>query len=128
MGLPSKVRNFQPLSRGTTFITSLALLIIWPPMAWPRGQYRPSKMPLRRTLVVSPSMLRFVNFCSAIAITPHSTTSVPPAELLLGCRPHSQLDLLHPNIARQVWKSRQIRNGTMMSVAAHEHYLRISLS
>lgn len=73
-------------------------------------------------------MLRFVNFCSAIAITPHSTTSVPPAELLLGRRPHSQLDLLHPNIARQVWKSRQIRNGTMMSVAANEHYLRISLS
>ena len=35
-------------------------------------------------------------------ITPHSTTGVPPAELLLGRRPRSRLDLFHPNIAERV--------------------------
>ena len=35
-------------------------------------------------------------------ITPHSTTGIPPAELLLGRRPRSRLDLLQPDIAGRV--------------------------
>ena len=37
-------------------------------------------------------------------ITPHSTTGVPPSELLLGRRPRCRLDLLHPDISRKVWE------------------------
>ena len=37
-------------------------------------------------------------------ITPHSTTGVPPAELLLGWRPRCRLDLLHPDISGRVQK------------------------
>ena len=40
-------------------------------------------------------------------ITPHSTTGVPPAELLMGRRPRSCLDLLHPDISKRV-KKRQL--------------------
>ena len=36
--------------------------------------------------------------------TPHSTTGVKPAELLLGCKPRTHLDLLHPDIAPRVEK------------------------
>ena len=35
-------------------------------------------------------------------LTPHSTTGVPPAQLLLGHIPHSQLDLLKPELATKV--------------------------
>ena len=37
-------------------------------------------------------------------LTPHSTTGIPPAELLLGRRPRSHLDLLRPDIAGRVRK------------------------
>ena len=40
-------------------------------------------------------------------ITPQSTTSVSPAELLLGRRPRSKLDLLRPNLAERVEKKQQ---------------------
>ena len=35
-------------------------------------------------------------------LTPHSTTDVPPAELLLGRIPRSQLDLLKPQLSTRV--------------------------
>ena len=35
-------------------------------------------------------------------LTPHSTTGIPPAELLFGRRPRSHLDLLHPSLASHV--------------------------
>ena len=35
-------------------------------------------------------------------ITPQSTTGLAPAEILLGRRPHSRFDLLHPDIYRKV--------------------------
>ena len=35
-------------------------------------------------------------------LTPHSTTGVPPAQLLLGRIPRSQLDLLKPELATKV--------------------------
>ena len=37
-------------------------------------------------------------------ITPHSTKGVAPAELLMGRRPRSRLDLLHPDISERVRK------------------------
>ena len=40
-------------------------------------------------------------------ITPQTTTSVSPAELLLNRRPRSKLDLLHPNLAERVESKQQ---------------------
>lgn len=38
-------------------------------------------------------------------ITPHTTTGVPPAEMLLGRRPKSHLDLLRPDVSERVVRS-----------------------
>ena len=40
-------------------------------------------------------------------ITPQGTTGVSPAELLLGRRPHTRLDLLRPNTAGRVEERQQ---------------------
>ena len=40
-------------------------------------------------------------------LTPHSTTAISPAELLLGRRPRTCLDLLHPNTAGRVEEKRK---------------------
>ena len=47
------------------------------------------------------------HFLFRYRITPHSTTGIPPAELLLGRRPRSRLDLLHPDIAGRVRKKQE---------------------
>ena len=39
-------------------------------------------------------------------ITPHTTTGLSPAEMLMGCQPRSLLDLLHPDSAKRM-QSRQ---------------------
>ena len=44
---------------------------------------------------------QILHFLFRYRITPHSTTGVTPAELLLGRRPRSRLDLLHPDISRR---------------------------
>ncbi|XP_062374782.1 uncharacterized protein K02A2.6-like [Sardina pilchardus] len=38
-------------------------------------------------------------------ITPHTTTGLAPAEMLLGRRPKSHLDLLHPDVGERVVRS-----------------------
>ena len=52
---------------------------------------------------------RLHRFLFQYRITPHSTTGISPAELLMGRRPRSHLDLLHPMVESQVWvnQSRQ---------------------
>ena len=47
------------------------------------------------------------HFLFRYRITPHSTTGILPAELLLGRRPRSRLDLLHPDIAGRVRKKQE---------------------
>ena len=42
-------------------------------------------------------------------ITPHSTTGVTPAELLMGRRLRSRLDLLHPDISERVRKRQLVQ-------------------
>ena len=39
--------------------------------------------------------------------TPHATTGVSPSELLLGRKPRTHLDLLHPDLTKRV-EERQI--------------------
>ena len=45
---------------------------------------------------------RLAQFLFWYRLTPHSTTGVAPAELLLGRRPRSKLDFLKPNLAETV--------------------------
>ena len=55
---------------------------------------------------------RVSNFLSIYRRTPHTTTGVPPAELLLGRIPRSRLDLLKPDISVRVRdKQRAQREG-----------------
>ena len=44
------------------------------------------------------------HFLFRYRITPHSTTGVPPAELLMSRRPQSRLNLLYPDISEMVRK------------------------
>ena len=46
--------------------------------------------------------LRLTRFLFQYRITPHSTTGISPAELLMNRRPRSQLDLMHPSVASRV--------------------------
>ena len=45
---------------------------------------------------------KLAKFLAWYRLTPHSTTGVPPAELLFGRRPRSKLDLLKPNLSETV--------------------------
>ena len=47
---------------------------------------------------------QIARFLFRYRITPHSTTGVSPAEMLMGRRPRSRLDLLHPDIGERVQK------------------------
>ena len=50
---------------------------------------------------------QILHFLFRYRITPHATTGVTPAELLLGRRPRYRLDLLHPDISERV-RQRQL--------------------
>ena len=45
-------------------------------------------------------------------ITPHTTTGVSPAELLMGRRLRSRLDLLYPDVSRRVEKQQDRQKQT----------------
>ena len=45
---------------------------------------------------------RLSKFLFSYRITPHTVTGVSPAELLMGRRLHSRLDLLYPGISQKV--------------------------
>lgn len=47
---------------------------------------------------------RLSRFLFKYCLTPHSTTSRTPAEMLMGRRPKSKLDLLHPDIKQEKQK------------------------
>ena len=47
---------------------------------------------------------KLTRFLFRYHITPHSTTGITPAEMLLGRRPRSKLDLVHPDVAGKVAK------------------------
>ena len=50
---------------------------------------------------------RLARFLFQYRLTPHSTTGTSPAELLMGRKPCSTLDLLKPNIADRVCHNQQ---------------------
>ena len=47
---------------------------------------------------------RLSKFLLKYRLTPHTTAGVPPAELLMGRRPRSRLDLLYPDLSQKVHK------------------------
>ena len=47
-------------------------------------------------------------FLFRYCLTPHSTTGIAPAELLMRRKPRSRLDLMHPNMAERV-REQQVR-------------------
>ena len=59
--------------------------------------------------------IRINRFLSCYRVTPHATTGQPPAQLLMGRRPRTLLDLMVPDITSQVHRSQE-RQKT-----AHDH-------
>ena len=57
---------------------------------------------------------RLAKILKAYRLTPHSTTGMSPAEMLLGHRPKSRLDLLKPMTAERIeetqWKQKRQRD------------------
>ena len=45
---------------------------------------------------------RLTQFLFRYRLTPHTTTGYSPAEMLMGRRPRSHLDLLHPDIGKKL--------------------------
>ena len=66
------------------------------------------KQGLRKNATTDDMETRVSRFLFRYRITPHSTMGVSPAELLLGRRPRSQLDLMQPNVATRVYRN-QVR-------------------
>ncbi|KAJ8377010.1 hypothetical protein SKAU_G00075900 [Synaphobranchus kaupii] len=57
-------------------------------------------------------------------ITPHTTTGVSPAEMLMGRRPKSHLDLLHPDVGARVVRSQEEQKEGRQ-VRRHQDHLRV---
>ena len=81
--------------------------IIPPLMAWQRGQCRHFKQSLRQIPEGSVKE-KLAKFLFIYRITPHSSTGVAPAELLMGRRLRSRLDLLRPDLSATV-QNNQLR-------------------
>ena len=56
--------------------------------------------------------------------TPHSTTGVPPAELLLGRRPRSLLTMMQPSLSNRV-ENQQLQQKNTHDIHAKERYFSI---
>jgi hypothetical protein len=50
---------------------------------------------------------KLARFLFQYRITPHTTTGLPPAEMLLGRKPKSHLDLLRPDVGAKVARSQE---------------------
>ena len=53
-------------------------------------------------------------------LTPHTTTGVSPAELLLERRPHSHLDLARPNLQREIQQKQLMQQAKRGGKAERE--------
>ena len=63
------------------------------------------KLAMKKMKGNEPLKTKLARFLFKYRITPHATTTRSSAEMLLGRRPKSILDLLHPDTATQVHKS-----------------------
>ena len=65
---------------------------------------------------------RLAKFLFTYRLTPHTTTGVSPAEMLLGRRPRSRLDILRPLTAERV-EEKQMKQKSKHDAHAHERQL-----
>ena len=65
---------------------------------------------------------RLQRFLMAYRNTPHATTGISPAELLMGRRPKTLLDLLRPNLADRV-KKKQLDQKYYHDKTSHERHI-----
>ncbi len=66
---------------------------------------------------------RIARFLSSYRITPQSTTGVSPAELLMGRRLRSHLDLIRPNSAALVEEKQQRQKEAHDRTASHRDFV-----
>ena len=71
-------------------------------MGWRSEQYKLLKIALNKATTGTPLETRISRFLFQYRLTPHTTTGVSPAELLMNRRPRSRLDLLHPDVSNRV--------------------------
>ena len=60
------------------------------------------KIALKKATTGTSLETRMSRFLFQYRLTPHTTTGVSPAKLLMNRRPHSRLDLLHPDVSSRV--------------------------
>ena len=80
-----------------------------------QGEYE--EVSITDSLETKLSRFRFWN-----CLTPHSTTGVPPAQLLLGHIPCSQLDLLKPELATNVQGKQETQKNHNIHAKSQEFY------
>ena len=68
---------------------------------------------------------RLSKFLLNYRLTPHSTTGITPAELLLGRRPRSVLDLVRPDLSKRSARSRSTRSTTETDTQSLEFSLSV---
>jgi hypothetical protein len=96
-------KNSRNFWRKTAFITEGLLLIIQPPIdvlaerAVQTFKEAMKKMSNKESLETKVSRFLF-----KYRITPHSTTGIAPAEMLMSRKPISRLDVLHPDVRQRV--------------------------
>ena len=61
------------------------------------------------------------NVLLAYCTTPQLTTGLTPAEMLLGCKPRTHLDLLKPHTAEQVERKQNYRRLHMILNSKFAH-------
>ena len=101
MGQHSPAMSFVNLWKGMGFVTTPAHPII-PATNWlVERAVQVVKNGLTKN-AEGPMELRLARFLFHYRNTPHATTGLTPAELLLGRKPRTHLDLIHPDIAAHV--------------------------
>ena len=71
------------------------------PMGLQRGQYKPSSLLFSK--LEGPMEHHLTQFLFRYRVTPQTTTGLSPAQLLMGRRLRSTMDLLHPDTSKE-WK------------------------
>ena len=59
--------------------------------------------------------IRIAKFLFRYRVTPQTTTGHSPAELLMGRRLRTYLDLMHPDIARRLQEKQQGKGGKQIA-------------
>ena len=65
---------------------------------------------------------RLARFLFQYRLTPHTTTGISPAELLMGRKPRSTLDLIKPNIADRVRHNQQEQKAEHDQGTVERHF------